>query len=165
MIAPRSLGRVHRRFLMTNFIGRRVTALGLAGAITLAAIGPVAAAPVSGGASLVAALPDHTTQVRWRGRGWGWAGAGIAAGLAIGAIAASRPYYGYGPGYYYGPGYAPAYAYPAPVYAEPEPVYVAPPPVYAAPAPVYSQPVPDNGVRQCFVTTNADRQLGYWRPC
>jgi hypothetical protein len=151
---------------MTNFIGRRMTALGLAGAIALAAIVPVSAAPVSGGASLVSALPGHATdQVRWRGRGWGWAGAGLATGLAIGAIAASRPYYGYGPGYY-GPGYGPAYAYPAPVYVEPEPVYVAPAPqVYAAPAPGYSQPVPDNGVRQCFVTTNADRGLGYWRPC
>jgi hypothetical protein len=153
---------------MTNFIGRRMTALGLAGAIALAAIVPVSAAPVSGGASLASALPGHATdQVRWRGRGWGWAGAGLATGLAIGAIAASRPYYGYGygPGYY-GPGYGPAYAYPAPVYVEPEPVYVAPAPqVYAAPAPGYSQPVPDNGVRQCFVTTNADRGLGYWRPC
>lgn len=97
---------------MTNFIGKRTTALGLAGALALAAIAPVSAAPISGGASLVSALPEHTTeQVQWRGRGrgWGWAGAGVAAGLAIGAIAASRPYYGYGPGYY-GPGYDPGYA-------------------------------------------------------
>jgi hypothetical protein len=161
-------------FHMTNFIGRRVTALGLAGALSLAAIAPVSAAPVSGGASLLSALPNHAEHVRWRGRGAGWAAAGIAAGLTLGAIAASRPAYGYGPNYYYGgPAYAPAYAYPAPAYAypapvyvEPEPVYVAPPPaVYASPAPVYAQPVPDNGIRQCYVTTNPDRQLGYWRPC
>jgi hypothetical protein len=143
---------------MTNFICRRVTALGLAGAIALAAIAPVSAAPISGGASLVSALPSHTTEVRWRGRGWGWAGAGVAAGLAIGAIAASRPYYG--PDYYYGPAYAPA-----PVYVEPEPVYVAPR-VYAAPAPgYYPEPAPAYGPRQCWVTRNQDSGQGFWRPC
>lgn len=149
---------------MTNFIGKRSVALGLAGALALAAIVPASAAPVSGGASLASALPGHTTeQVQWRGRGrgWGWAGAGVAAGLAIGAIAASRPYYGYGPNYYYGPDYAPAYAYPAPVYVEPAPVYVAPPAqVYAAP-----QPNPNYGPRQCWVVRNADQNLGYWAPC
>jgi hypothetical protein len=45
-------------------------------------------------------------EARWRGRHWGyrggWVGPAIVGGLALGAIAASRPYYygGYGPGYY-----------------------------------------------------------------
>jgi len=140
---------------MINPVAGRVAALGLAGAIALAAVVPVAAAPISGSA-LASALPSNVDHVRWR-RG-AWIGAGIGAGLAIGAIAASRPYYGYPYGYY-----GPAYGYP--VYEEP--VYAAPPVVYAAPPPprVYAQPVPDYGVRQCFVTTNQDRGLGYWRPC
>ncbi len=44
-------------------------------------------------------------EARWRGGrgGWGWAGPAIVGGLALGAIAASRPYaYGYGyPAYGY----------------------------------------------------------------
>jgi hypothetical protein len=141
---------------MINPVARRFAALGAAVAIALAAAMPVSAAPMSGRA-LVSALPSNVDHVRWR-RG-AWIGAGIGAGLAIGAIAASRPYYGYGYPYY-----GPAYGYPAPVYDEP--VYVAPP-VYAAPPParVYAQPLPDNGVRQCFVTTNKDQGLGYWQPC
>jgi hypothetical protein len=50
-----------------------------------------------------------------RGWGHGFGGPGLAFGLAAGAltagaIAASHPYYGYGPDYYYGPRtyYAPA---------------------------------------------------------
>ncbi len=141
---------------MTRLIVRRAAALGLALSFAAAVFAPASAAPISGQSSVTAALSNHATEVRWRGgRGWGggaWIGAGVATGLVLGGIAASR-YYGpgyYYPGYVYGPGY--------PVYAEP--VYAPPPRVYAAPA-----PLPDNGVRQCFVTTNADRGLGYWRPC
>jgi hypothetical protein len=47
-------------------------------------------------------------EARWRGHGWhrggGWVGPAIVGGLAIGALAASRPYYGYDYGY-------PAYGY------------------------------------------------------
>jgi hypothetical protein len=138
---------------MTKSFAHRAAAFGLAGAIALATVAPVSAAPISGGA-LASALPSHVDHVRWR-RGGAWVGAGVAAGLLLGGIAASRAYYGYP----YGPAYAYP-SYPAPVYEDDvEPVYGPPP------ARVYSQPVPDNGVRQCFVTTNQDRGLGYWRPC
>jgi hypothetical protein len=44
-------------------------------------------------------------EARW-GRGGGWVGPAVVGGLALGALAASRPYYGYGGGYYgYGGGY------------------------------------------------------------
>jgi hypothetical protein len=136
-------------FPMISSFGRRSLALGLAGTIALAAAVPASAMPLAHGLR-ASAVPSQVEHVRWR-RG-AWIGAGIATGLILGGIAASRPYYGYP--YYAGP----AYAYPAPVYEDVEPVYAPPPRAYA-------QPVPDGGVRQCFVTTNQDRGLGYWRPC
>lgn len=144
---------------MTFSFSRRAAALGLAGAIALAAVVPASAAPISGNAALMSSLPAKSTEVRWRNGAW--VGAGVAAGLVLGGIAASRSYYGpgyYGPGYGY---YGAPYAYgPAPVYVEPEPVYVAPPRVYAAP-----QPNPGYGVRQCWVVRNQDTNAGYWAPC
>jgi hypothetical protein len=38
-------------------------------------------------------------------------------------------------------------------------VYVAPP------ARVYREPAPANGIRQCYIVTNKDHNLGYWAPC
>ena len=70
---------------------------------------PQVARPLPGGLS--AAAGDAITPVQWRWHGPGAAGAGFAAGLLLGGLLASRPYYwGYGP----------------PVYAPP-PVYVSPP--------------------------------------
>ena len=67
------------------------------------------------GAAAVAALSlagatlatSTSAEARYFHRGWGggWAGPAIVGGLALGALAASRPYYGYG----YGPGYYGAY--------------------------------------------------------
>ncbi len=155
---------------MINSTGRRALTCTLALAIAAGAVMPLAAAPISGGASLVSALPKQTTDVRWR-RGGAWVGAGIATGLVLGGIAASRAYSApryYGPDYYEpAPAYGPGYAYgPQPTYVdEDEPVYAAPAPVYAAPARGYREPAPANGIRQCYVVTNADHNLGYWRPC
>src|SRR5882757_8295647 len=60
------------------------------------------------GATLAA---SSTAEARYYGRGWGggWAGPAIVGGLALGALAASRPYYyggygGYGGYGYYGDG-------------------------------------------------------------
>jgi hypothetical protein len=67
---------------------------------------------------------SEAAQARYYGHGYGWVGPAIAGGLILGAIAASRPHYGYPYGYYYGgypppyygyPGY-PAYGYPAYAY-------------------------------------------------
>jgi len=83
--------------------------------------GPAAAAPMSQLSTLqdTATLPVETVQFRrwgggwgggWRGRGWWGPGVGFGAGALIGgAIAASRPWYGYG----YGPS---AYGYPYDTY-------------------------------------------------
>ena len=74
---------------------------------------PAGAVPLAASQSLRDAAPSAVETVRWRGRGWGGVGFGFAAAAIIGgAIAASRPYYGYG---YYGYGY-PAYAYGYPAY-------------------------------------------------
>jgi hypothetical protein len=67
--------------------------------------GVAAVAAVSlAGATLVTST---SAEARYFHRGWGggWAGPAIVGGLALGALAASRPYYGYG----YGPGYYGAY--------------------------------------------------------
>jgi hypothetical protein len=60
------------------------------------------------GATLAA---SSSAEARYYGRGWGggWAGPAIVGGLALGALAASRPYYyggygGYGGYGYYGDG-------------------------------------------------------------
>ena len=72
-------------------------------------VGITAVAAVSlVGATLAASSP---AEARYYGRGWhggGWVGPAIVRGLALGALAASRPYYygGYGYGAYgaYGDG-------------------------------------------------------------
>ena len=68
-------------------------------------VGIAGLAAVSVFAATLATSSD--ADARWRGRGYrgGWVGPAIVGGLALGAIAASRPYaygYGYGPGYGYG---------------------------------------------------------------
>jgi hypothetical protein len=62
----------------------------------------VAIATVAG--TSVATSGSAEARYYHRGGGWGWAGPAIVGGLALGALAASRPYYGYG-------GYYPAYGY------------------------------------------------------
>jgi len=129
-------------------ISRTLTALGVAGALSLSAAVPSFAAPVmTSTATLKQAATDHVIDVRWRGRGFGrgFGPAGIIAGIATGAfIAADVANRGYGPDYYYAdPGYA------GPVYAEP----------YAYPAPGYYAPSYQYG--PC--TTNEG--YGRRRPC
>jgi hypothetical protein len=85
-------------------------AIGVAGALALAATTPTLAAPVTNAAGVKAAVSSPVTEVRWH-HGF-WPGA-AAAGLALGfAAAAASPYY-YDPGpYYYAPyGYAYDYDY------------------------------------------------------
>jgi hypothetical protein len=92
-------------------------ALGVAGALAIAAASPSWAAPVpSNTAALKSAAPTETTDVRYfrhRGVGPGLLFGGLALGLAGAALASPYYYddgpvygYGYGPGYDYGPGYA-----------------------------------------------------------
>ena len=65
--------------------------------------GITALAAVSLAGATLATSTD--AEARWRGGhgrggwGWGWAGPAIVGGLALGALAASRPSYGYGYGY------------------------------------------------------------------
>src|ERR1043165_2378719 len=105
---------------------RRI-ALGLAGALAVAASATASAGPLSIDTG-VKTVPVQTTDVAWRGHrggGWGWGGpavgigAGRAAGALIGSAVAGAPYGGY---YYDDPGYvyAQPYAYDA------APAYVAP---------------------------------------
>jgi hypothetical protein len=81
-------------------------------------VGSAAAAPLGMPLSLQDAASPAVEAVQWRGhwgggRGWGgghgwWGGpaAGLAAGAIVGgAIAASRPWYGYDYDYDYGPSY------------------------------------------------------------
>jgi hypothetical protein len=124
---------------------------GVAGTLALAVMTPSAAAPVyNGAAALRSAVASDVVDVRWHGRGGrgGWAAGAFVGGLALGALAA-RPYY-YSDPYYYGPTYYPP------------PVVYAPPP-----GPAYVEPYADpNGpTRQCWVSTDADRGFGYFRPC
>lgn len=130
----------------------KLIALGLAGALSIGAAAPSFAGPLmSSGAAVRQAVPDHLTDVRWRGRGIGPGLAfGLAAGALIGANVAARSY---GPDYYYegGPAYG---AYEGPVYAEP----------YAYEAPVYPAPgyyAPGYGYRQCYTNDGYGRRL----PC
>jgi hypothetical protein len=70
---------------------------------------PVDAAPITAPSSLRNAAPPSVETVQWR-RGWrGWGPAFATGAIVGGAIAASRPWYGYG--YYYDYAYAPGYAY------------------------------------------------------
>ncbi len=98
---------------MRAHAAKLMIALTFAGALSVAAL-PVAAAPLSGSAAnLHPAKTSVVEQVRWRGGG---VAAGIAAGMILGGIIASSPYYYGGPAYYYGP---PAYyppGYYGPVY-------------------------------------------------
>ena len=102
----------------------RIASWGGAALLAATVLSPVQAAPFMANGAIKAASQDEVTQVRWRGYGWG--GAAVAAGiagLALGAAAASQPYYGPPPAYYgpppayYGPpAYPYAYSYPAPYY-------------------------------------------------
>jgi len=123
-----------------------VIAAGIAGALALAALTPSSAAPMPiATVGLKSAVASDVVDVRHR-RGHGrWIAGGIAASLAIGAIAASRPYYYYPYPYYYD-------------YAPPPAVVYGPAPVYVVPSPAPYGPV-------CWVTTDPDRGYGYWRPC
>ena len=102
------------------------------------------------------ALPNHATNVYWRGYG-----PALGFGLAAGALASAAilgPYYGRGPVYYYG---APApYPYAQPVYSAP----YAYPPAYAAP--VYPGYVAPYGYQygwpgRCYTQEG----YGRYRPC
>ena len=75
---------------------------------------PANAAPITLPSSLQNAVTSPLENVQWRGWGWrGW-GPGIAAGAIVGgAIAASRPWYGYN-NYYDDYAYAPGYSYSSP---------------------------------------------------
>jgi hypothetical protein len=74
-------------------------------------VGVAALAALTIGGATIAT--SSTAEARWRGGGWhrggGWVGPAIVGGLALGALAATRPAYGYGYGYpaygYYGGGY------------------------------------------------------------
>jgi hypothetical protein len=131
-------------------ISSKLIALGLAGALSLAAVPSFAGPLMSGTATIKNAAPGHVTDVRWRGgRGIGPGLAfGLAAGALVGAAVASRPY---GPDYYYEG--APYGAYDGPVYAEPD-TYA---PVYAAPG--YYAPGYYGG--RCYT----DEGYGRRRPC
>jgi hypothetical protein len=95
-----------------NLPTKTLAAALVAGSVSSLA-GSAGAVPLSASLGLREASTPAVQQVQWR-RGWGWGGfgVGLAAGALIGgAIAATRPYYGYGYGYpgYYGYNYAPAY--------------------------------------------------------
>lgn len=108
-----------------NTLRNKVTAIGVAGAVSLGALAipsvPVLAAPIVPSQSTIKnTVPQQTEDVRWRRR---HVGPAVALGV-FGAVAAGlaahqynrryhrhyyhRPYYpaySYGPGYYYGPRY------------------------------------------------------------
>lgn len=96
----------------------RMIALGIAGALAIAASASASAGPMSIDTGVKAAPAAQATDVAWRGHrggGWGWGpgigiGAGLAAGALIGSAVAGAPYGGY---YYDDPGYvyAQPYAY------------------------------------------------------
>jgi hypothetical protein len=132
----------------------KLIALGLAGALSIAATPSFAGPLMSSGAAVRSAAPDHVTDIRWRGRSVGPGIAfGLAAGALVGAAVAARPY---GPDYYYEG--APYGAYEGPVYAEP---YAYDAPVYSAP--VYSAPgyYPSYGYGRCYTNEGYGRR----RPC
>jgi hypothetical protein len=99
-------------------IKNHMIALGVAGALAVAASASASAAPLSFDTG-VKNTPIQTTDVAWRGHrgGWGWGGpavgigAGLAAGALIGSAVAGSPY-----GYYYD---EPGYVYDTPTYVAP----------------------------------------------
>jgi len=107
----------------------RVAGLALAAVLSATALMPASAAPFMANGAIKSASQGDVTQVYWR-RGYGWGGAAVAAGavgLALGAAAASQPYYGPPAAYYRPPSvyYPPAavyhydYGYAPPVYQAP----------------------------------------------
>jgi hypothetical protein len=95
------------------------------GALAAAACAlPAASAPIAASSGLAVAADANAVvqHVQWRRggdwRGGRWIGPAVGAAIVGGAIAASRPwygYYGYGPGYYYEDDYA---YVPAPGYVD-----------------------------------------------
>jgi hypothetical protein len=69
--------------------------------------------------AILATSTDAQARYYHRGYGGGWIGPAIVGGLMLGALAASRPYYGY-PAYGYG---YPAYGYGYPAYGYGPPAY------------------------------------------
>ena len=141
---------------------KRAIAIGIVGTIAFCETVPAIAAPVPSSTVIVkTAAPNMLEQVRVRRGRRGPFGPGFAFGVigTIAAIAAQSQYYQADPGYYVGPGYyaGPGY-YVEPGYAGPgyyvEPGYVP----YAAPVVV----VPSG---RCWITTDRDRNFGYWGRC
>jgi hypothetical protein len=97
---------------------KNTVALGLAGALALAAASPGWAGPLPAAPeAMKAAAATTPTQVHWRHHGFGPGAVvgGLALGLAGAALAAPYYYgpgyaYDYGPDYDYGPSYGYAYA-------------------------------------------------------
>lgn len=79
-------------------------------------MGVVAVAVLSLTSATLATSTTAQARHYHHGYGGGWIGPAIVGGVILGALAASRPYYGY-PGYGYGYGYGyPAYGYGYPAY-------------------------------------------------
>ena len=101
--------------MCTHHALKLTIAMAVAGTIACTAI-PATGAPLSAGATqFKSAVTSDIEQVRWRGHRGGGGGAvigGIAAGMLLGGLIASSPYYG-PPGYYGAPGYygGPVYRY------------------------------------------------------
>ena len=100
----------------------RTTKLTIAIAVTgaLLAAAPASAAPPPAGAAKVVPAPANMIEpVRSRGHGGGGAViGGLAAGMILGGIIASQPYYYGGP--CYGPAYPPPYYYGPGPYGPPD---------------------------------------------
>jgi hypothetical protein len=124
--APAKENRPEKRRIVMN-LPSKTLAVALLAATPSWFAGPAGAAPLGAPLSLQDANGSSVQTVQWRGGGhrgwgggwggghgwWGGPGAGFAAGAIIGgAVAASRPWYGYDYDYapgYYGYGYDPAY--------------------------------------------------------
>ena len=104
---------------LTHILATSALAATLAGSI--ATPSQALPLPVTSAQAIAGAVPTEHVQWwggwGWRGYGWGWRrpyygggalAAGLIGGLALGALAASTSYYGYGYPYY-SYGYAPAY--------------------------------------------------------
>lgn len=131
---------------MITSLSRRALSVLVAGVLTISAAAPSFAAAVPASSAAVKSIAaGNVVDVHWRRHGGAVFG-GVAAGLALGAIAgaAARPYYAPGPTYYYD---EPAYVYDG----DPAPYYAPPPP-------------PPRPYGRCWVQTD-DRGYGHWRPC